>query len=793
MQFSESWLRTFVDPQISSEALADLLTMAGLEVEEQLASGPFFDKVVVGEILTVEKHPNADRLNLCTVNVGEELPRQIVCGASNVAVGLKVPCALPGASLPNGLVIREAKVRDVLSSGMLCAASELGLEQSSDGLLILSAKFPVGLSLREALDLDDLLMTLKLTPNRPDCLGLLGLAREVAAFTGAPIHVPEIKPVPPQIEDRWPVLIETGGLCGRYTGRVVRGVNARAETPDYIKKRLERSGLRSISALVDISNYVMLEMNRPNHIFDLDKVKGPLTIRFARKGEKLKLLGGKEVELDERFGVIADTEGLIDLAGIMGGERTACSLDTSNIIIEAAFWLPSAVQGRSRLLGLNTDAGHRFERGVDYADAIAVVERLTALILQICGGEPGLIEDIVRELPSRDPVTVRFERVRRILGTPVSDNQILTIYERLGFSPVNNEDGTVVLCPPSWRYDLKLEIDFVEEIARIIGYNNIPPQSPMSRLELGVNSELLRSSSEIRHMFASRGFQEVITLAFTPHSWEEDFSANESPVLLANPIASHLSVMRSSLLGGLIQVLSYNRRRQQTRLKIFEMARVFSNLPDIKDQSVKGFQQPVHVAGLLWGTALPEQWGETKRQADIFDLKADLEEIVADGSLDFAEKSHPALHPGRSAQVIRFGKPIGWLGELHPEWVVKYDLESAPIVFEVEAEAIRARAIPKYQPPSAYPAVVRDIAVLVAKDISVQLLSDRLTANAPAVLTDVTLFDLYQGKGVPQDMKSLAFRLVFQDNKGTLEDKQVDQFVEAMIVELKKCGAILRA
>lgn len=792
MQFSESWLRTFVDPQISSEALADLLTMAGLEVEDQLAAAPFFDKVVVAKILTVEKHPDADRLNLCTVDVGEAPPRQIVCGASNVAEGLKVPCALPGARLPNGLEIREAKVRGVSSSGMLCAASELGLEQSSDGLLILSTEFPVGLSLREALDLDDLMMTLKLTPNRPDCLGLIGLAREVAAFTGSPMCVPQIESIPPQIEDRWPVLIETDGLCGRYTGRVVRGVNARAKTPDYIRKRLERSGLRSISALVDISNYVMLEMNRPNHIFDLDRVKGPLTIRFAKKSEQLTLLGGKEVSLDERFGVIADTEGLIDLAGIMGGERTACSLDTSNIIIEAAFWLPSAIQGRSRLLGLNTDAGHRFERGVDFADAIAVVERLTGLILEICGGAPGPVEDIVRELPSRDPVTVRFDRVRRILGTEISDSQILTIYERLGFSPVKSDDGTVLLSPPSWRYDLKLEIDFVEEIARIVGYNNIPAQSPMSRLELRAHSELLRSGSATRHMFASRGFQEVLNLAFTPNSWEEDFSANATPVLLANPIASHLSVMRSSLLGGLIQVLSYNRRRQQTRLKIFEMARVFSSLPDAKGEPVHGFQQPVHIAGLLWGASLPEQWGEAKRQADIFDLKNDLEEIVADGSLTFAAKPHPALHPGRSAEVSRFGKPIGWLGELHPEWVVKYDLDTAPIVFEVEAEAMQARTIPRYRPPSAYPAIVRDIAVLVGKDVPVEMLTDRVTANAPEVLSDVTLFDLYQGKGVPEEMKSLAFRLVFQDNKGTLEDKQVDQFVEAILDEMKKCGAILR-
>lgn len=792
MKFSESWLRQFVNPDLSSEALAELLTMAGLEVEERGPVAPPFNNVVVGHVLSVTKHPDADRLNVCEVDAGEGAPRQIVCGASNVAVGLNVPCALPGAVLPGDFKIKEAKVRGVPSAGMLCAAAELGLAKESDGLMILAADAKPGTPLRELLGLDDICLELKLTPNRPDCLGLLGLAREVSALTNTPVKTPDIKAVAPMHQQTVPVSIEAADLCGRFTGRIIKGVNAKAQTPAWMTQALERCGLRPISALVDISNYVMLELNRPNHVFDLNAVQGGLTVRWANAAEKLTLLGGAEVSLDARYGVIADAAGAISLAGIMGGERTACTDNTTDVFVEAAYWLPSAIQGRSRWLTLSTDAGHRFERGVDFADTVNGVERITQLILDICGGQPGPVVDQVTALPTRQPVTARFARIRKVLGVEPTDAEIQAIFERLGFQP-QIVDGGVVIVPPSWRHDLEIEEDLIEEVARVIGYDHIPAKAPVGPMVMQAQTETQRPLSALRDTLVERGYQEVINLAFTPEAWEQDFAANAEPVALANPIASHLSVMRSSLIGGLINTLAHNQRRRQPRLQIFETGRVFERASAMTAGQVEGYRQTLHVGGLSWGAVVPEQWGAKARSADFFDIKADVAALNSTGVLRFDAATHPAFHPGRSAHILRDGQSVGWLGELHPRWVQKYELESAPILFELDIDALTPAIVPTYAPVSAFPVVFRDLAVVVDAAVPVQSLLDQLRKDAPPVLRDITLFDQYQGKGVPEGAKSLAFRFTLQDTERTLEDQMVDAIMAQLLARLAAAGAALRS
>ena len=792
MKFSESWLRQFVNPALSSEALGELLTMAGLEVEERGPVAPPFNNVVVGHVLSVTKHPDADRLNVCEVDAGEGAPRQIVCGASNVAVGLKVPCALPGAVLPGDFKIKEAKVRGVPSAGMLCAAVELGMAKESDGLMILPADTEPGTPLRALLGLDDICLELKLTPNRPDCLGLLGLAREVSALTNTPFKGPEIRPVAATHEASLPVTIEATDLCGRFTGRVIKGVNAKAQTPVWMVQRLERSGLRSISALVDISNYVMLELNRPNHVFDLGAVTGPLTVRWANNEESLTLLGGNDVMLDNRYGVIADANGAISLAGIMGGERTACTDNTTNVFVEAAYWLPSAIQGRSRWLTLSTDAGHRFERGVDFADTVNGIERMTQLILDICGGEPGPVVDQITALPERKPVKARFARIRKLLGVAPTNAEIEAIFQRLGFQPERTEDGVIVV-PPSWRHDLTIEEDLIEEVARVIGYDHIPAKPPVGPMNMLGQTEILRPLRALRDTLVERAYQEVINLAFTPAAWEHDFAANATPVELANPIASHLSVMRSTLIGGLINTLINNQRRRQSRVRVFETGRVFERNSALGNAQVDGYRQLLRLAGLAWGSAAPEQWSLPPRNADFFDMKADVEALSPLQPLRFEAALHPAFHPGRSAQITRDGLAIGWLGELHPRWVQKYELESAPVLFELDIDSLTPAVLPVYAPVSAFQAVVRDLAVLVDAKTPVQDLMDALWSKAPDVLRAVTLFDQYQGKGVPEGSKSLAFRFMLQDTQATLEDQKVEAVMAHLLSQLTQVGATLRS
>ncbi|MBS1107881.1 MAG: phenylalanine--tRNA ligase subunit beta, partial [Deltaproteobacteria bacterium] len=580
MQFSEQWLRHYANPAIGSDELAHRLTMSGLEVEESVPVAPPFTGIVVAHVLSVAKHPNADKLTVCEVDAGTGAKLSIVCGAPNVAAGLRVPCALEGAVLPGDFRIKRTTMRGVESQGMLCSARELGLSEDHSGLMILDADAPIGQDIRAALDLDDRKLTIKLTPNRADCLSVVGVAREVAAITGAALKLPSFDPVAPQIDDRLQVRVEAPDLCGRFSGRVIRGVDARAPTPDWMKQRLERSGQRPISALVDISNYVMLELGRPSHVFDLDKVKGALTVRWGRAGEQLVLLNGQTVEVDAGVGVICDDAGVEALAGIMGGDATAVSLDTRNVYVEAAFWWPDSIRGRSRRYNFSTDAAHRFERGVDFATTVDHIEYITRLILDICGGQPGAVDDTVLALPERAPVTMRVERCRRVLGIPIEATDMADAFQRLGLAFEAHSDRFVVT-PPSYRFDLEIEEDLIEEVARLFGFERIPADPPRAAAQMRMRREEQRSMHDVRRALARDGYQELVNYSFVDAAWEQDFAGNPDPIRVLNPIASQMSVMRSTLLGGLVASLGYNLNRKQNRARLFEVGRVFLRDPEV--------------------------------------------------------------------------------------------------------------------------------------------------------------------------------------------------------------------
>ncbi|RLK45567.1 phenylalanine--tRNA ligase subunit beta [Cupriavidus plantarum] len=802
MQFSESWLRTFANPEkISTDALSHSLTMAGLEVEEVGPVAPPFSKIVVGHVLATERHPNADRLNVCQVDAGTGETLQIVCGAPNVKPGIKVPCALVGAVLPPAeaggapFEIKVGKLRGVESYGMLCSARELKLSDDAGGLLVLPDDAPVGQDIREYLDLDDQIFTIKLTPNKADCLSIHGVAREVSALTGATLTLPDMSPVAVSIDDRLPVKVSAPDLCGRFSGRVIRGVNAHAATPAWMVQRLERSGQRSISALVDISNYVMLELGRPSHVFDLDKIHGGLDVRWGRKGEQLKLLNGNTVEVDETVGVIADDKEIESLAGIMGGDSTAVTLDTTNIYLEAAFWWPAAIQGRARRYNFSTDAGHRFERGVDYATTVEHIERITALILQICGGQAGPVDDQIVNLPVRKPVSLRVARAERILGIELSAAEIADVFQRLNlpFTRTQGADGEVFeVTPPSYRFDIEIEEDLIEEVARIYGFERIPARPPIAENEMRPTNEGRRSQHVVRHAIAARDYQEVINFAFVEEKWERDFAANDNPIRLLNPIASQLAVMRSTLIGGLVDKVRYNLNRKAARVRLFEVGRVFHRDPKAADGglTVAGYDQPMMAAGIAYGPAFEEQWGVPTRAVDFFDVKGDVEALFHPHVPRFEAVVHPALHPGRAARVIVGGKAVGVVGELHPRWLQEYELTQAPVVFELDLQALRDVGLPTYTEISRFPAAVRDLAVVVRQTIRAQDMIDSMRealdkADLGRYCQSLVLFDEFRPKAasaaIGADEKSLAFRLTLQDTGATLQDETVDQAVRAMV------------
>lgn len=808
MQFSESWLRTLVNPKMTSDELSHLLTMSGLEVEEVEPVAPPFSHVVVAKVVEVAKHPNADRLNVCQVDAGTGTLLNIVCGAPNVRPGMKVPCALAGAKLPPGedgkpFEIKVGQLRGVESQGMLCSARELKLSEDQGGLLELPDDAPVGQNFRDYYQLNDQKFTIKLTPNKADCLSVLGVAREVSALTGAPLKAPTFQPVTVTLQEKLPVAVSAPDLCGRFSGRVVRGLNARAQTPDWMKRRLERSGQRPISALVDISNYVMLELGRPTHVFDLDKIHGGLHVRWGKKGESLKLLNGNTVDVDEWVGVIADDKEIESLAGIMGGDSTAVSLDTQNIYLEAAFWWPQAIQGRARRYNFSTDAAHRFERGVDYATTVEHIERITSLIVEICGSKEtrvGPVDDHIVNLPQRKPVSVRTARATKVIGVQLADEQIADIFTRLGLT-FTRAPGVFTVTPPSYRFDIEIEEDLIEEIARVYGFENIPALPPVAANMMRIAPENTRSLFTVRRELADLDYQEVINFSFVEEAWEADFAGNANPIKLLNPIASQMSVMRTSLVASLIANVRYNLNRKLNRVRLFEVGAVYLRNPEVQDGplSVAGYDQPKRVAAIAYGPVAEEQWGQPTRNVDYFDVKGDLEALFAPKTLRFVKAEHPALHPGRSAQIVLDGQVIGFIGELHPRWQQKYDLPLAPVMFEVDAEALRAREVPVYQEISKFPAVIRDIALVVkqavpAQDLLDVFIAERQANPACAIMQAIVLFDEYRGKGLENDEKSLAFRFTLQDTQTTLQDDKVDAAMAAFVASAeKKHGAKLRA
>lgn len=809
MQFPESWLRSFVDPKLSTDELAHALTMAGLEVEDLRAVAPPTTKIVVGQVLEVAKHPNADKLNVCQVDAGTGEQLNIVCGAPNVSPGIKVPVALIGAVLPpveaggEPFAIKPTKLRGIDSQGMLCSARELKLSEDHSGLLILSADAKVGQDIREALNLDDTVFEIKLTPNKADCLSVFGVARETAAITGAPLKTPDMPAVNVTLDEKLPVKVLAPDLCGRFSGRVIRGVNARAKTPQWMIERLERAGQRSISALVDISNYVMLELGRPSHVFDLDKIHGAIEVRWGKKGESLKLLNGNTVELDETVGVIADDSHVESLAGIMGGDSTAVSLDTTNIYLEAAFWWPDAIRGRARKYNFSTDAAHRFERGVDYSTTVEHIERISQLIVDICGGQAGPVNDQIANVPERHPVSMRVSRAHRIIGVEIGAEEIAQIFTRLNLA-FERDGDTFRVTPPPYRFDIEIEEDLIEEVARIYGFEKIPARPPVAASEMRRTNETKRSIHVLRHAVAARDYAETVNFSFVDAEWEKNFAGNEIPVKLINPIASQLSVMRTTMFGSLIDVLRYNLNRRADRIRVFEAGRVFLRDASVKagELAVEGFAQPKMIGGLAYGPAIEEQWGAASRNVNFFDVKGDVEALFAPVVPRFVKAEHPALHPGRSARIEVAGRAVGWIGELHPRWLQTYDLPHAPILFEIEAEALMERALPVPSEVSKFPPVRRDIAIVVNQSVPVQALLDELenARSEPACkhVTRVALFDEFRPKsntsgGLGEHEKSLAFRVTLQDTGGTLQDETVDTAIRTLVDRLARVhGARLR-
>ncbi|MFZ9314733.1 MAG: phenylalanine--tRNA ligase subunit beta [Burkholderiaceae bacterium] len=844
MRIPEFWLRSWIDTSASVEEIADALTMAGLEVEDLEAAAPPFSGVVLARIEAAEKHPDADRLRVCRVNAGpgaESL--QIICGAPNARAGIFVACAREGALLPGNFKIKRAKMRGVESQGMLCSLKELGISEESEGIVELSPEpgMALGMNLREMLGLDEKTLTLKLTPNRPDCLSVLGVARELSAVLAVPLRTPsalaegvlsglapfiphpeklarESSPVCPVASNRqFPIRLHPDAvsgkqpLCGRFSSRVIEGVDASVTTPAFIKRRLEAVGQRSISVLVDISNYVMLELGRPTHIFDLDALRplpeGGIEVRWARPGESFALLNGQSPVLNEYFGVIADAQGPVALAGIMGGERTAVSPQTKNILIEAAFWWPDAVRGRSQQLKFSTDAGHRFERGVSAATTVAHIEIITALILQICGGRAGPLQDDVRSMPARPGVTMRRSRCEKVMGRPYSAAEISAVFTRLQLAyrhESRDSDDVFHVTPPAERFDLEIEEDLIEEVARIVGFAKIDVRSPTAVLTPKIPAETQRSAHSLRQALVYQDFHEVVTYSFIEPALADLFARPEQQVRLLNPIAAQYSVMRPSLLPSLVRVLQDNLARQESRVRIFEVGRVFSADSSVRDDalSVAGIDQPVRLSALAYGPAHDEQWGVQTRPIDFYDLKSDLDALVAPLSLHYkaigADASLGFLHPGMAAQVSLDGKNLGWIGVVHPSLQQAWQIPQPVVAFEIDLQSLLHCPMPTPQAPSKFPMVIRDLAFVVGTDVTAgsitsAILQLKQKSDQLLSLKNFKCFDEYRGQGIAVNEKSLAFRFYFQDTLRTLEDADIEQAVAAIVRAVQEdCKATLR-
>lgn len=791
MKFSENWLRELVEINADRAELAHALTMAGLEVEELTPLGDDLDGVVVAEIIAAEKHPEADRLQVCQVEAGQGAPLQIVCGAPNARVGIRVPLAMIGAKLPGGVSIKAAKLRGVESSGMLCSAKELGIDADASGLLELPVDAPIGQPLASYLGLPDASFELKLTPNRPDCLGLVGLAHDVAALFGSTVKQLGQATAAVTGQARRDLRLEAGKDAPRYLGRVVEGIDPLARTPLWLAERLRRAGLRPISAVVDITNYVMLELGQPLHAFDNDRLEGDIVVRHARGGETLKLLDGNEARLDEGFVLIADDKKALAVAGVMGGFDSRVTDTTRNIFLESAHFAPAAIMGRARKLGLHTEASHRFERGVDPALPQRALERATELLLAIAGGKAGpvLLAENLADLSLPAPVSLRRARLTRVLGVAVADAEVARIFTALGMQVETTAEGWQITAPSS-RFDIEREEDLIEEVARIFGYDNIPTLTPAGALTLAVEPEARIGELALREQLAARGYYEAVNLSFVSADLLASWGFNERLVPLANPLSADLAVMRPSLLPGLIETLRHNRARQQERVRLFEVARVFgSGDPPVETPSL---------AVVACGAARAEQWGEPSRQLDFHDLKGDLDALVAWGGQPLRWAVHADqlpgwLHPGRGARVARDGVTVGYLGALHPQLAKALDLGPDVHVMELALEPLLARRLPRAQPVPRFPAVRRDIALDLPEAVHWSQIEQLVRDTLGERLKELRLFDRYSGKGVEAGRKSLAMGLILQDASRTLTDDDADRCVREAVAALEQtCKARLR-
>ncbi|MDO9271329.1 MAG: phenylalanine--tRNA ligase subunit beta [Methylobacter sp.] len=790
MQISEAWLREYVDPAISTEQLVEQLTMAGLEVDSVTPAAAVFNGVVVGEVLAMEQHPDADRLRVCQVAVGEAEPLQIVCGASNVRVGLKIPAALIGAALPGDFKIKKSKLRGIESFGMLCSEKELGLATDANGLMELAADAPVGIDIRDYLSLNDNIIEVDLTPNRADCLSVEGIAREVAVLNKMDWSATQVETAAVSHADTLTVSVTATDACPRYLGRLIKGVNPKAETPLWMQERLRRSGVRSLGAVVDITNYVLIELGQPLHAFDAAKLTGNINVRYAQTDETVALLNGQTIKLDNETLVIADDKQALALAGVMGGSESAVSDETQDVFLECAFFTPLSIAGKARNYGLHTDSSHRFERGVDPTLQERAIERATQLIIDIAGGSVGAITDVTTAatLPQRPAVLLRKQRLEKTLGIALGNEQIIDIFQRLGMLVQTQQDDWSVT-PPGCRFDIAIEADLIEEIARIVGYNNLPNSSLLMRSELGKATETVLDLDRVKDLLVDRGYQEAITYSFVDEEIQQAVAPDDEIIRLKNPISSDLSVMRTTLWCGLLKAALHNTNRQQNRVRFFETGLRFVN----KDQNM---QQQKMLSGLVLGSAYSEQWGIATRKIDFFDVKADLQALfsLTGADVQFVPAKHPTLHPGQTAEILsQQGHKIGWLGMLHPTLEKQLDFDTQVFLFELDQDLLLNKQIPKFKPLSKYPSVRRDIALIVKEEVAVSEIINCIKGCAEQTLQDIVVFDIYRGKGVEEGSKSVALSLIIQDFSQTLTDSEIDAIFSGLLETLTtKISAKLR-
>lgn len=784
MKFSEQWLREFVNPAITTQSLVDSLTMAGLEVDAVEAVAGEFSGVVVGEIVDIAPHPDADKLRVCQVAGGDDV-MQVVCGAANAAKGLKIPFATVGAVLPGNFKIKKAKLRGVESFGMLCAEQELGMAENSDGLMELAADAPTGTDFRDYLQLDDNIIDVDLTPNRGDCLSLKGLAREVGVLEKADVAYPLIEPLEVTILDQPEVSIEAGEDCPRYAGRIIKNVNVQAATPLWMTEKLRRSGIRSIDPVVDITNFVLLEQGQPMHAFDLDKVDGGILVRKARAEEQLTLLDDQELKLTADSLVIADQSKALALAGVMGGKDSAVSSETQNILLESAFFAPVALAGRARSYGLHTDSSHRFERGIDFALQEQALERASALILEICGGQAGpvVVAESSNHTPLLPAISLRRARIQRLLGFELADHEVEEILQRLGMVLETTDAGWSVT-PPSYRFDVRIEADLLEELARVYGYNNLPVTKLHTQLDFAPQQEKQSELKDMRRILVSRGYQEAISYSFIEPKLQALFDPQAQAVSLRNPISAEMSVMRTSLWPGLVSSALHNLNRQRSRIRLFE-----SGLKFHPEQSGQ-FPQTSMIAGLLTGSREPESWSGSGDNVDFYDIKADVEALLTlsgdTTAFSFEAANVAALHPGQTAVIKRDGHSIGYVGALHPELQKQLGISQNIYLFELQLAPVCDGVLPSFKELSKYPEVRRDLAIIIEQSISAADIMRVVKTHAGEQLKQLLLFDVYQGKGIDLNKKSLALGLVFQAHERTLDEQEVNQIIEAVVSTLEQ-------